>query len=161
DVFETSEREERYMVAKPVFETAEREERYIVRRQVMETAERDEFSTVCEPVTTYRTEYVDQGQMVEQQIVHPGKVHNSLKWIPGSCMVDPNTGASYYQKGGLAWVPIQQPNRVEVCRVWQPNVVAQQIPQTQYVQRVIARKVPVQVCRMVDQEEVRKVPVQV
>ena len=76
-VAETSEREERYMVARPVYETQEREERQIVRRQVVETAERDEASTVVEPVTTYTTNYVDQGQFVDQQVVTPGRVHTA------------------------------------------------------------------------------------
>ena len=158
---ETSDREERYMVARPVIETQEREERYIVRRQVMETAERDESTAVVEPVTTYRTNYVDQGTFVEQQVVTPGPVRTRLRWLPGACAVDPLTGAAAYQRGGLAWVPEAAPAEVTVARVWAPNVVAQQVPQTTYVQRIVTRKVPVQVARCVDEEVVRKVPVQV
>jgi hypothetical protein len=130
NVLETAEREERYTVMKPVWETSEREERYTVRRAVMETAERDEFTTVCEPVTTYRTQYVDQGGYVDQCQYTPGAVRNRLTWQPAACVVDPLTGASTFQRGGLAWVPMQQPGAYQVARVWQPNVVAQQVPQT-------------------------------
>jgi hypothetical protein len=48
-----------------------------------------------------------------------------------------------------------------VQRVWQPNLVTMQVPQTSYAARVMTRKVPVQVCRYVDEEVVRKVPLQV
>jgi hypothetical protein len=158
---ETSEREERYTMSRPVYETQEREERYVVRRQVLETAERDEATAVVEPVTTYQTNYVDQGQFVDQQVVTPGTVHNRLRWLPAACAIDPLSGASTYQRGGLAWVPEAGPARVTMYRAWQPNVVAQQVPQTTYVQRIVTRKVPVQVARLVDEEVVRKVPVQV
>ena len=149
------------MVARPVYETQEREERDIVRRPIFETSERDECYTVAEPVTTYRAVQVDQGGYVDQTICRPGAVHNRLAWQPSACVVDPLTGAAGYQRGGLAWVPMQAPNRVEVLRVWQPNVVTQQVPETTLVARTLTRKVPVQTCRLVDEEVVRKVPVQV
>ena len=160
-VAETSEREERYTVQRPVYETQEREERYVVQRPVTETAEREEAFTVMEPVTTVTTNYVDQGGFVDQQVVTPGPTRTRLRWLQGGCAVDPATGASAYQRGGLTWVPEQGPARVDTFRVWQPNVVAQQVPQTSYVQKVMTRKVPVQVCRMVNEEVVRRVPVQV
>ncbi len=50
---------------------------------------------------------------------------------------------------------------MQVNRVWKPNIVAQQIPQTTFVQRVVVQKVPVQVCRYVNEEVVQKVPVTV
>ena len=91
---------------------------------------------------------MDQGTFVDQQVVTPGPVRNRLRWLPRRCAVDPVTGASSYNRGGLAWVPEQAPAQVTVNRVWAPNVVAQQIPQTTYVQRIVTRKVPVQVCRV-------------
>ena len=62
---------------------------------------------------------------------------------------------------GLMWVPQKQPDAVTVNRVWQPNVVTQQIPQTSMVPQQQVRKVPFQVCRVVNEEVVRKVPFQV
>ena len=118
-----------------------------VRRQVMETFERDEQYAVTEPVTTYQTNYVDQGQFVDQQVVSPGPVRTRLRWLPSSCAVDPVTGISTYQRSALAWVREQAPARVETFRAWQPNIVAQQVPQTTLVQRVMTRKMPVQVPR--------------
>ena len=64
------------------------------------------------------------------------------------------------QRAGLAWVPEQAPSTVSVVRNWQPNVVAMQVPQTNYVARVVTQKVPTQVCRFVDEQVVQKVPVQ-
>ena len=112
DVVETSERDA-YSVCRPVVETQEREDRYMVRRPVMETAKRDEFSTVCEPVVTYRPTMVDQGGFVDQQTVHPGHSHCCLRWLHGGCSTDPCTGATTV-RAGLAWVTVQNPARVEV-----------------------------------------------
>ncbi len=160
DVCETGEREERHIVQHPVIETSEREEHQMVRRAITETAERDQYSTVCEPVTTYRTEYVDRGGYVDVQSCKPGESHTHLGWIPGGCAVDPVTGTAVQQHGGFGWITQQGPPRTEVARVYQPNVVAQNVPQTNYVQRVVATKVPVQVTRYVDEDVVYKVPVQ-
>src|SRR6202000_1203503 len=82
----------------------------------------------------YQTNYVDQGGFVDQTTVTPGRVHNTLRWIPGTAYCDP-CGGMVQQRGGLAWVPQQGPARVDVARVWQPNVVAVQTPQTTLVQR--------------------------
>ena len=160
NVVETSEREERFVVQRPVIETSEREEQHVVRRQIVETAERDEVYTVHEPVTTMTCRMVDKGAFVDQTVVHPGAVRNRLRWVPAHCAIDPATGQSVVQRAGFAWVPEQQPNTVTVNRVWQPNVVQEQVPVTQLVARQVTRKVPVQVCRYVDEVVVRKVPVQ-
>jgi hypothetical protein len=114
-----------------------------------------------QPVTTYTTNYVDQGGFVDQTLVTPGPTRTRLRWLQNGCVTDPATGVTAYQRGGLTWVPEQCPAKVETFRVWQPNVVAQQVPQTSFVPQVMVRKVPVQVCRMVEEQLVRKVPVQV
>ena len=134
------------MVARPVFETQEREERYMVQRAVYETSEREECYNVAEPVTTYSPVTVDQGGYVYQTVCRPGPVYNRLAWVPGGCVVNPATGQSGYQFGGLAWVPMQGAGRTEVLRVWQPNPVTVQVPQTSLVQRQVTRRVPVQTC---------------
>ena len=61
NVVETHEREERYMVSRPVTETQMREERFCVQRPVCETVHQPQCRTVMRPVTTCRTECVDQG----------------------------------------------------------------------------------------------------
>lgn len=161
NVVETAEREEKVYVNRPVWETHEREEHYTVRRPVVETAERDEVHTVMEPVTTFRPVQVDQGGFAEQQLYHPGPVRNRLTWQSGQCVVNPATGQTAYQRGGLFWQPVQKPGVVETQRVWIPNVVTTHVPQTTLMPRTEVRKVPVQVCRYVDEQMVRKVPVQV
>ena len=80
----------------------------------------------------------------------PGPVRNRLTWQPSACVVDPATGASTYQRGGLVWMPTQMPGRLTMQRIWQPNIVTQQIPQTTMVARVETHKVPVQTCRYED-----------
>ncbi|MHC4181024.1 MAG: hypothetical protein ACYSWU_26290, partial [Planctomycetota bacterium] len=136
------------------------EERYTVRRPVYETAYRTECQTVMRPVTTCRTEYVDQGCYAEQMVFKPSLPATRLRWVPGSCTVDPVTGATVYQRPGLHWVQTPR-GRYEVRRVWQPNVVARQVPQTTYVPQTVSRQVPVQVCRYQEEQVCRKVPYQV
>lgn len=175
-VQETAEREERVRVLKPVWETSEREEVYTVMRPVKEVVYRTDYTTVTEPVVTYRTQYVDLGQYREQLVLKPGLFQNRLSWESGRPVVDPATGAVTWQPGGLYWVPNNR-GRYEVRQVWQPNVVAQTVPQTQLVAKSVPvqvpvevtryqpeevrRKVPVQTCRMVEEEQVRKIPVTV
>jgi len=159
-ITETAEREERYVVERPVWETAEREECYTVMKPVVETTYRTEYQTVMKPVTTCRTQYVDQGGFVDQVAVTPMRPANRLRWLPPGCEVDPLTGAPVFRPRGLYWVQIPR-TRYEVQRVWQPNVVAQQVPVTTYVPQTVARQVPVQVCRYEAERVVRKVPVQV
>ncbi len=159
-VVETAEREEVYTVQRPVYETAEREETYTVMRPVYETAYRTEYHTVLQPVVTCQTQYVDRGFATEQVVLKPGLPATRLTWQSGGTMVDPVTGQTVYRNAGLYWTQTPR-GQYEVQRVWHPNVVAQQIPQTSYVQQTVAQQVPMQVCRYVPEQVVRKVPVQV
>lgn len=159
-VMETAEREETYTVQRPVYETAEREETYTVMKPVYETAYRTECHTVMRPVTTCRTQYVDQGCFQEQAVLKPIAPSTRLTWQSGACTVDPVTGQTVYQRGGLYWA---QTPRFEqaVQRVWRPNVVAQQVQQTSYVPETVTQQIPMQVCKYVPEQVCRKVPVQV
>ena len=160
-VIETSTREDRYKVMRPVWETETRYQQQVVRKPVNETVMQAQNYVTCEPVTTMRTEYVDRGGFVDQTVYHPGQVKNSLQWLPGTCAVDPATGSSVYQRPGLHWVERQDPGTCTVQRVYVPNVVAQQVPQTNYVQKVVTQQVPVQVTRYVDEVVNQPVAVQV
>ncbi len=159
-VMETSEREETYTVQRPVYETAERDESYTVMKPVYETAYQTQCRTVLKPVTTYRTQYVDQGCYREQVVMKPAVPSTRLTWQSGTCAVDPATGRTVYQHPGLYWVQTPR-GQYEVQRVWQPNVIAQQIPQTSYVAENVSEQIPVQVCKYVPERVCRKVPVQV
>ena len=160
-VEETAEREERYTVSRPVWETAEREVCQTVLRPVRETVYRTQTSTVNEAVTTYRTQYVDQGSYADQLTYKPGKSRSQLSWQQRANVYDPATGTVSQQRGGLYLVPTQQQGRYEVNRTWQPNLVAQQIPQTTLVPRIVSQQVPVEVCRMQPEQVCRKVPYRV
>jgi hypothetical protein len=157
-VMETSTRNEVYRVMRPVMETETRYQQHTVRRPVTETVMQDRNYVTCEPVTTMRTEYVDRGGFVDQCVYTPGAVTTRLRWLSGTWAVDPATGTTVYQRGGLHWVPEQSPGTYTVARQYVPNVVAQQVPQTTYVQKLVTQQTPVQVTRYVD--EVVQQPVQ-
>ena len=120
----------------------------------METAERDQYSTVVEPQTTYVTRYVDQGGFEDQQIVRPGPVYCQKVCVPGGCYDRSLHGIEHVHRADHGLPQVQAPATVQVNRVYKPNIVAEQIPQTCYVQKVVVQKVPVQVCRMVTEEQV-------
>ncbi len=159
-VTETQNRVERFTTMKPVYETQEREEQVTVRREVQETVMQQQQQTVFEPVTTTATQFVDQGGFVDQSVVVPGRVSNRLGWVPGGASVSQTNGVTYFRRGGLHWIPTQAPATTLTQRVFVPNVVAQQVQQTQMVAKVVTNEVPVQVTRLVDQVETRRVPVQ-
>jgi YTV len=139
-----------------------REERYIVQKPVTETVQQTQYRTVMSPVTTYTTQYADQGCFQDQVSCVPGsRSWPRLAWGQPQQFCDPATGAVTTVRGGLAWVQTTTPARQVVNRVWKPNIVAVQVPQTSFVAQQVAECVPVQVCKMVAEEQVRQVPVQV
>ncbi len=89
----------------------------------------------------------------------PGPVYTQKVCVPGGCSTDPCTGLSTYIAPTTGYQQVQAAPTVTVNRVYRPNIVAEQVPQTCYVQKVVVQKVPVQVCRMVTEEQVRKVPI--
>ncbi len=144
---------------KQVCETSEQVRRYTVRRQIVETQMQDQQHITYEPHVSYRTQHEDRGGWQAQQVYKPGPVTTRLRWQPATTVVDPLSGTAYYQRGGLVWTPQQHPGVYQTQQVWRPNIVAVQIPQTTYVQKVVTRKVPVQVCRYVDEQREERIPV--
>lgn len=176
-VTETEMREERHVVARPIYEDSFREEQRVVRKPVSQTVMQDYAYTAYDPITTMRTEYVDQGAVVNNLAFVPGTVRNNLQWLPGGYAVDPATGLTYWRRAGLYSVPVATPGAYVAQPQYVPNVVAVQRPQTNYVARVVTEKrpvevtsyvdevvtekIPVKTCRMEQVEEVRQVPVAV
>jgi hypothetical protein len=117
--------------------------------------------TTYDPVTTLRTDYVDQGGFQNSVVYTPGRERNRLQWLPGTYAVDPVTGASFWRRPGLYWVPSVGAGAYAVQQQYVPNVVAVQRPETTLVARVVTEKRPVQVTRYVDEVLVEKVPVKV
>ena len=139
-----------------------REERYCVQRPVTETAYQPQCQTVMRPVTTCQTQYVDHGCYVDQAVCVPGYATlPRLAWAPPTQVCDPQTGIVQYQRGGLAWTAGYTPSQQVVQRVWRPNVVAQQVSSVHYCPEQVTVQVPVQVCKMVTEQQVRQVPIQV
>ena len=126
-------------------------------RPVYETTYQTQYRTVMQPVVTCQTRLVDRGCFAEQMVLKPSWFSTRLKWQSGGCSVDPATGQTVYQRAGLYWTDTPS-GRYEVQKVWQPNVVAEQYQQTNYVPQTVAQQTPVQVCRMVPEQIVRKVP---
>lgn len=170
---ETQMREERIRVQRPVTETQFREEQVCVPRQVTETQMQQFQFTTMEPVTTMRSEVVDQGCFQEQQVCAPPAFPN-ISMLPQTNYVNPVNGQVFAQRPGLYWVNTPQ---VTTQRVWVPNPVTVQRPETTMVARVntgeravqvtrtenemVTRRVPVQVCRVEEEIQVRQVPVTV
>lgn len=172
---ETSVREERQVVSRPVVETRQREVVQTVLRPVQQTVLQQRQYTVNRPVTTYQTQVVDQGQYVNFTTVQPGRTYNRLAWHRGGTVVDPATGASRSRWPGLYWTPMHSDPELTQQTVYQPNLVAQQVPVTSLVPETVVEQVPVtqttfqqeqvsriepyQVQRLVQEEVVRQVPV--
>jgi hypothetical protein len=133
-----------------------------VQRPVTETAFQQQLQTVMRPVTTYSCRYVDQGCYVDQAVCVPGtQSWPRLTWAPPTQTCDPATGIVQVTRPGLAWTTSYTPPTQMVQRVWRPNVVAQQVANVSYCPQQVAVQVPVQVCKMVTEQQVRQVPVQV
>ena len=145
---------------KPVYETSLQQQTSVVRRPVYETSERDEAYTVAEPVTTMRTTYADQGGYVDQVTPMVSPSATQLGFVPAGWAVNPSTGLMAWQRGGYVWTVTPGVVMNQVNRVYQPSVVAVQVPQTTVVNRIVTRKVPVQTVRYVDEQVVQQVPVQ-
>jgi hypothetical protein len=158
-VYETEQqvREERVRVQRPVTETQYREEQYCVQRPVTETQMQQYQYTTMEPVTTMKTEVVDQGCYQDQQVVQQPAYPN-ISLLPQQNYVNPVNGQTYAQRPGLYWVNTPQ---VTTQRVWVPNPVTVQRPETTMVARVNTAERPVQVTRMENQMMTRRVPVEV
>ena len=157
-VNETHTRQVQQTVMKPVWVQQVHRQQTVVKRPVQKTVMQNQQSVQYEQVTNYHTQYVDQGQYVCQQQVTPGPQRNRLRWLPGQQVVDPVTGTPRWQRGGLYWVPQAGAARVETARVWQPNVVAQQVPVTQNVAKVVNHQVPMQVTEYVDEVQTQEIP---
>ncbi|HUY36186.1 MAG TPA: hypothetical protein VMV69_25835 [Pirellulales bacterium] len=97
-------------------------------RPVIETCRRAQPCTVPQPVTTFETRPVAQGQWVMRQIREPGRAATRLKWVSAGWNVDPKTGVQYWRPGMLRPVRVERPGRVRTFRVWQPNIVTTPVP---------------------------------
>jgi hypothetical protein len=144
---------------KQVAETSERVDRYVVRKAVTNTEERDENVIVCEAQTTMRMQTEDRGNWETHQVCKPGAVVTQHVYYPPTCVIDPATGCPVMQPGYVAAMPVQGPAQLETQTVWKPNLVQVQVPETRMVQKVVTRKVPVQVLRYVDEPVEQRVPV--
>jgi hypothetical protein len=127
---------------------------------VYETAYRTEYHTVLQPVVSCQTQYVDRGCFADQMVLKPAWPATRLTWQSAGSAVDPVTGQIVYHGAGLYWTQTPR-GTYEVQKVWHPNVVAQQVQQTNYVPQTVAQQVPMQVCKYVPEQVVRKVPYQV
>jgi len=153
-------RQRSFTVPRAVWETKDQGQQYVVREPVTETHVQDQTYTAYDPVTVMRTQYVDQGQYVNKVEQTPGRVRRRLRFRSRQPYVDAVTGQQKFQRAGLYWVPSQGRGTTRVNRVWMPNVVAQQVPETTYQARQAVRQVQVQRTNLVD-KLVKPPPVQV
>ena len=151
-------REEVITVPKEIRETHYRDVQQVQRVPTTTTVMQNEAVTTLRPVTSYHTQYVDQGGYVNQVVQSPSTVSNRLRWLPPNWTYDPVSGVNVTQRRGLYWVPTVNPGTVSVQQAYVPNVVAQHIPVTNYVPETHVQQRPVQVTQYVDQVSVTRVP---
>jgi hypothetical protein len=160
-VTETSEREEQYTTYRPVVETTIHQRQYQVQRPVTETAYQTQAYTTLRPVTTYQNQVVDAGGYVPQQVVVPGTVGYGLQWVPRAYQTTGPLGILAVNRGGLFWTPQVTPPTVQTQMAYRPNLINQQVAQTQYVPETVQQQVPVQRTRIETETVTENVPVQV
>ena len=119
----------------------------------------DRTFTTYEPVTTMRTQQVDMGRFVDQPHHTPGPVKRRLRWRGRQYYTDPQSGAQRWQRAGLYWVPMAGRGTTTVTKVWVPNVVTQQIPQTTYQAKQVTQQVPVNITTYKDEVMTQRVPI--
>ncbi|MFN0021625.1 MAG: hypothetical protein ACKVP0_25540 [Pirellulaceae bacterium] len=158
-VQETEMRQQKYLVNRPVTETQVQERQRVVRRAVNETVMQQQYVTAMEPVTTYRTQLVDQGGFVDSTALVGGTTRNRLAWVPRGVATDNLSGQVFSHRAGFHWVPQSTPGQLVTQRVYVPNVVAQQIPQTSLMPRQMLQEVPVNVTRYQDEVVTEQIPV--
>ena len=166
-VTETSEREETHVSFRPVQETHFQTQSHVVQRPVTETQFQTQQVTTFQPVTTFQTAVVEQGQFVAQPVFQPGDTRWGLRW-QGAGVTTNQFGQTAFRRGGLGWVPFTSPGTMQAQVQFQSNPVQVSIPQTslmpqvQNVQiagsEVVQTQVPVNVTRMEQVVETRKVP---
>ena len=128
----TETRERSYEVRRQVWETINQPRQVVVRQPVTETFTQEQLYLTHEPVTVMRTQYVDQGQYVNQVDTTPGRTRRRLRLRRRQYYTDAVTGQQKWQRAGLYWVPSQGQGSTRVNRVWVSNYVTQQIPETTY-----------------------------
>jgi hypothetical protein len=160
-VNETEMRQQKYLVQRPVSETQMREQQVTVRRAVQETVMQAQAYTAYQPVVSYHTQQVDQGQYVTALQPTAPKVKNRLWCMPGGYQVDPASGTAAYYRGGLRWVPTQGPTVMQPVTTYMPNIVTQQVATTTMQPVQMTQQVPVTVNRLVDEVVTQQVPVTV
>ncbi|HZL87699.1 MAG TPA: hypothetical protein VFB96_04930 [Pirellulaceae bacterium] len=157
----TETRQDRVLVSRPVVETQMQERQHVMRKAVQDTVWQDQAYTQMTPVTTMRTQLVDQGSFVDTVNYVPGHSHCCLGWMPRGASTNAVTGETYYRRGGLAWVPRTSPGTYAVSRAYVPNLVAQQVPVTSMMPQTVVQKVPLAVTRYEDEVVTEQVPVTV
>ena len=114
-----------------------------------------------QPVVTQQTQMVDRGCFAEQMIFKPALVQH-----PAHVAVRQHAPSirprGWSCTSGRASIGCRSTAGATRCRrVWQPNVVAEQIQRVGYVPQTVAEQVPVQVASYQTEEVCRKVPYQV
>src|SRR6185369_15626158 len=120
-VTETQTRQERYTMQRPVYETQMRDQQYTVQRAVQETVMQNQAYTAYQPITSYQTQYVDQGQYVTAYQPTTPATRNRLWCVPGGYQANAATGQMTYYRGGLRWVPTQGPTVLRPTTTYMPN----------------------------------------
>ncbi|MEM9942988.1 MAG: hypothetical protein AAF939_15600 [Planctomycetota bacterium] len=148
-------------------ETRYREERVPVQKRIVETEMREEKVVVKKPITEELIE-------VKRTTTYKPTFKQASGWTPGTALVpantgsryrlqrldsgyytDPNTGATVFRRRGLHWVAPR------TAAVAVPALVPATGETIDYIPETTVERKPVEVTRMVERVETRKVPVEV
>ena len=182
-----SERDEEVLVRREVKETRQRERRIeetvmekvtemrdqevIVESKVYETELRDEKVVVKRPVTerilseSKRTAYRPQivtdselavGNLQVNQLVPGYNGRPRPRWLSPGYYLDPATGQTVYKSRGFHWVPGAPTLQLQTQNI--PVLTTQNVDRVVMVPETVVEQKPVEVTRMVDTVETRKVP---
>lgn len=136
-------------VCRPVYETTYVQKQYTVTRPVYDTTYVEQQYTVCRPVTTARE--------VTMCVMQPySQVVTVAASSGGHCGLGLLCGKRHGRScGGVAQTGCV--NVVQTC--YQPTMMTRTVYETQMVNEVATRQVPVRTCRMVTEARVENVPI--
>ena len=160
-VVETQMREQQHTVRRPIQETMMQDQSYTVRRAVQETVMQQQAYTAYQPVTSYHTQLVDQGQYVNTMHYQPGAL--ALPFDVRAARLSARSGDRHDDV--LSRRPAVgagcRARRLPGATTYMPNIVTQQVPTTSYQPATMTQEVPVTVTRYQDEVVNQQVPVQV
>ncbi|MCS7166165.1 MAG: hypothetical protein RMI91_12760 [Gemmatales bacterium] len=159
--YQTVVEEKKITCYETVTKTVMKEVKEVVCRPVYETKEVECKQIICKPVWEEKQVKVCTYEWQTVQECVPGRERCKLVWVPGGCYVDPCTGCTRYRWGHFERQLVKEPDRIICKRVCVPKEEIRTVKVCRMVQEEVIKKVPVTTCRMVREEVTKQVPITV